>query len=271
MKTLIVTFLLSLAANANNCTNLEQIADTYKMDLRSELSQMIYPKDKVGQQEFKAKIGPKILYLKNLKHNVDLCYADYGIDDVYNCKMSSDLIKERHHGNLITTYTGAISLNYECMADLYLGHTITKNENTGRTIYMKTSGIYVLNTLDKCVGDYTSEEYSFRKILMSKDNIFIMDQYIIYRTDVKVLGKKYVTQSDFNVEYTDSEVIFHHGPASFAISKEDGSFSGANYLSQDELSEGRCQTVFDKKNNSIYPRTNIDEEAFGLKLEYVAY
>ncbi|WP_120404257.1 hypothetical protein [Halobacteriovorax sp. BALOs_7] len=263
--------LLSLAANANQCANLEEIANTFKKDLKKELSNTIYPEDKVGQEEFRAKVGAKLNYLKGLKHSIEVCYEDYGTPKMYSCQMGSDLLKGEHHGNLRTTYTSSISVDYECKAELFLGHTITRNMETGKTIYMESGGMHILNTLYKCSGSYTNEEYSFRKVLLSEDNVFFMDQYLIYRTDVKVIAKKYHNKNDFRVEYTDSEVIFHYGDAFVAISKANGEATRSNFISMDELTEGSCQTRFDAEKNIIYPRTNIDEKRWGFELEYVTH
>ncbi|MEH0862264.1 hypothetical protein [Halobacteriovorax sp. DPLXC-1] len=263
--------LLSLAANANQCANLEEIANTFKKDLKAELANTIYPQDKAGQEEFRAKVGAKLNYLKGLKHSIEVCYEDYGKPKFYSCQMSSDLLKEEHHDNLRTSYSSSISIDYECKAELFLGLTITRNTNSGKIVYMEAADNYVLNTLYKCSGSYTNDEYSFRKVLVSPDSVFIMDQYLIYRTDVKVIAKKYHNKNDFRVEYTDSEVIFHYGDAFVAISKANGEATRSNFISMDELTEGTCQTRFDAEKNIIYPRTNIDEKRWGFELEYVTH
>lgn len=270
MKTLLLGILLSFTANANNCANLEEIANTYKKDLKAELSNTVYPEDKADQAEFRAKVGAKINYLKGLKHSIEVCYQDYGTPKEYSCQMGADLLKEEHHENLRTTYTSSISIDYECKADLFLGHTITRNTDTGNVIYMQSAGMHILNTLYKCSGSYTNEEYSFRKVLLSSDNVFFMDQYLIYRTDVKVIAKKYKTENNLRVEYTDSEVIFHYGDAFVAISKANGEATRSNFISMDALTEGTCQTRYDAEKEIIYPRTNIDEKRWGFNLEYVS-
>lgn len=270
MKALIFGILLSFTANANNCANLEAIANDYKKDLKAQLGKATFPKDPAAQAEFKAKYVAKFNYLKGLKHQTDVCYQDYGMEDIYNCSFSTDLIKERHDNDLITTYTSAINVNGNCLASLYLGHTMTRNTN-GKVIYKKLGGKYDVNTLYKCSGSYTNEEYSFRKFIISDDNFFIMDQYLIYRTDVKVIAKKYKTDNKLKVTHTESEVIFNYGDALFAISTRDGSVTRSNFISLDEVTEGTCQTRFDASKNIIYPRTNVDEAKWGFELEYVSY
>ncbi|MFG1593497.1 hypothetical protein [Halobacteriovorax sp. CON-3] len=271
MKKLILIAFLSLSSYANNCSSLEAIADNYKSDLKAELQKTFYPEDAEGQAQFRTSVGQKLNYLKALKHQVDVCYQDYQMkDEVYNCSLSADLLKSRHPGGLTTSYTGAISTDGDCMAYLFLGHTMTRNRE-GKVVLKNLGGKFEINTLYKCSGAYTTEEDSFRKMILSGDNFFVMDQYMIYRTDVKVLGKKYVTQNLLEVDYKDSEIVFHYGAAELAISTKDGSVIRTNFLTMDEVSEGRCETSYSEKNNSIYPRTNIDEEAWGFKLEYVAY
>ncbi|MFG1492670.1 hypothetical protein ABMA75_03815 [Halobacteriovorax sp. ZH4_bin.1] len=271
MKKLILTSLFSLASFANNCSNLEAIADTFKSDLKAELEKTFYPEDTQGQEQFRVKVGQKLDYLKSLKHQVDVCYQDYQMEDeVYNCSLSADLLKSRHPGGLTTSYTNALSTDGDCMAYLFLSHTMTRN-SSGKVILKSLGGKFEINTLYKCHGHYTNEENSFRKMILSGDNFFVMDQYMIYRTDVKVLGKKYVTQNLLAVKYMDEEIAFNYGAAELVISTKDGSVTRTNFLSMDEVSEGKCQTAFSAKNNSIYPRTNIDEARWGFRLEYVSY
>lgn len=270
MKTLIIGIFLSFTANANQCANLEEIADSFKKDLKAELSNTVFPEDKAGQEVLRTDFGNKINYLKSLKHQVDVCYEDFQLDEVYDCSFSSELIKSYGPGELVTTYTRAVSANGDCFTDLYLGHTTTRN-GEGKVILKQQSGLYEINTLHECKGDYTNEEYSFRKFILSNSNFFVMDQYVIYRTDVKVLGKKYMSSNPLHVNFGAGEIAFHYGDAEMVISTKTGAVTRTNFLTMDEVTDGKCETNFSKENNSIYPRTNIDEEAWGFKLKYIAY
>ncbi len=249
---------------------LETITDSYKQDLMNAATTTVVSTSKSDRDEFKAMINSKINTLKAYKSELEYCYESYGVPKQYDCRFNTDVIKEQHPGDVVTKYTNGLEVNSSCNHQIWLGHTTTENAQ-GKTILKSLGGKFEFNTLDKCIGEYSSDEYSFRKMILSKDNFFVMDQYMNYHTNVKVLAKKYKTKNELEINYDDSEISFTYGDAEIAISTETGYVTRTNFLTMDEVTEGSCETRYNQSAGTIYPRVSVDEKAFGFKLEYVSY
>lgn len=249
---------------------LETITDSYKMDLKEAASTTVVSSSQSSRDEFMAMINSKINTLKAYKSELEYCYESYGVSKKYNCRFNANIIKEQHPGGVVTKYTNGLKVGSDCRPEVWFGHTSTLNAQ-GKTILKSLRGKYEFNTLHKCIGDYSTAEYSFRKMILSKDNFFVMDQYMNYHTNVKVLAKKYKTKNELEVNYDDSEISFTYGDAQIAISTETGFVTRTNFLTMDEVSEGTCETRYNQSAGTIYPRVSVDEKAFGFKLEYVSY